>query len=151
MGISRISVELRLRYPISRLNVPSGFGYHPSNAPVTLWPDSRIGVIGISPGACPCIGADKPESNIAKATAMTAASETMCRPQSWKTFIGLFEIGSGLFPRRDFGLVFLIAHVGDIDPRVSHLVHGTIAKTDPLIRIGIVPVVLRIVVPGGNL
>ena len=37
-----------------------------------------------------------------------------------------------LFSSLEFGLEVLIAHVGDVDPRVAHFVHGAVAPPDPL-------------------
>src|SRR6185503_19508556 len=51
---------------------------------------------------------------------------------------------------RDFLLVVLVAHVGDVDPGVRHLIDGAIAPADPLIRIGVVLVAGGVVVPRGD-
>src|SRR5438067_5371095 len=48
----------------------------------------------------------------------------------------------------DQRFVLLVVQVGDIDPRVSHLVDRPIAVADPLIGIRIELVRLRVVMPG---
>ena len=48
-------------------------------------------------------------------------------------------------------LVFVVGQVDDVHPGVRHFVDGAIAVADPLIRIGIVGVVLRVVVPRADL
>src|SRR5262245_60190176 len=48
---------------------------------------------------------------------------------------------------RDFGVVVGVAHVGDIHPRVGHLVDRAIAPADPLVRIRIARLRGGVVVP----
>src|SRR6266852_9785371 len=48
------------------------------------------------------------------------------------------------------GGVVVVTDVGDIHPRVTHFIDRTIAESDPLIRIGVVAICPRIVVPRGN-
>src|SRR5580658_6532669 len=48
------------------------------------------------------------------------------------------------------GLVVLVADVGDVHPRVTHLVDRAIAKANPLVRIRVELVGGRIVVPGSD-
>src|SRR5438046_6136852 len=55
-----------------------------------------------------------------------------------------------LFVRRSPSVVILVTHVGNVHPRVAHIVNRTVAETDPLIRIGIVQICARVVVPRRN-
>ena len=54
------------------------------------------------------------------------------------------------FPLLDLDLEVLVGHVGDVDPRVRHLVHGAVAVADPLRRIRVRLVGRRVVVPRGD-
>src|SRR6266566_4286358 len=47
--------------------------------------------------------------------------------------------------------VVLVADVGDIDPRVPHFVDGPVTKTNPLVRIGVVGISRRVVVPRSDM
>src|SRR5262245_32360297 len=60
-------------------------------------------------------------------------------------------LGCGFyFLLRDFCLIVLITHVRNVHPGVTHFVYSAIAKTNPLVRIGIILVPLRVVVPGSD-
>src|SRR5262245_48000160 len=53
-------------------------------------------------------------------------------------------------PRRDFRGVLRVGEIRDVDPRVTHLVDGSIAVADSDVRIGVGFVRRRVVVPRGH-
>ena len=53
--------------------------------------------------------------------------------------------------RFDFLVEVVVAHVGDVDPRVGHLVDRAIAPANPLSRVGVALLGGRVVVPRGDL
>src|SRR5262245_62024094 len=57
-------------------------------------------------------------------------------------------VDRGLRPLGELFLELVVVVIGDVQPRVAHLVNRSIAPADPLIRIRVRLVVLRVVVPG---
>ena len=54
-------------------------------------------------------------------------------------------------PLRDFDLIVFVAHVGDVDPGMTHLIHGAIAESHPLAGIRVVWIRRGVVIPRGDL
>src|SRR5690606_994388 len=55
-----------------------------------------------------------------------------------------------LLPLREELAIAFLVEVRDRDPRVRHLVRRAVADAHPLIRVGVVLVVFRVVVPRGQ-
>src|SRR5262245_34152964 len=86
------------------------------------------------------------QTNASSITAARANELFIMRKRS----LLLLAIGRGRHLRLtsvDFLVEVVVAHVGDVDPRVRHLVDRAVAPADPLARVGIALLRRRVVVP----
>src|SRR6516225_10953670 len=107
------------------LALPSGFRYQPSYAGVIPWPESwggSIGVCVVNWANAPPVSTSAIVSGRKKILLLIRAAQ----PKRQRCF--LRPVRSGPL------VVIIIADVRDVDPRVRHLVHRSIAPTDPLTR-----------------
>src|SRR6516225_6216206 len=102
------------------LNVPSEFANQPSNAGVTLWPESCGGWSVSCSCANTTVAKSKPQPAVANAKRLIPKLISSARRR--------LTLGVLCHPC----LIILVADVGDVDPSVRHLVHGTVAPSDPL-------------------
>ena len=77
------------------------------------------------------------------------------RPQDWESAPWEILPATAPFGFRDLrgplgdeAFVFLLFEIGHIDPRVRHLVHGSVTPSHPLSVIRVVGILVRVVVPG---
>src|SRR5258708_219852 len=108
-----------------------------------LWPESCAG----SKGNC-CAAPS------ARANTPTAIQPPATAGHSLRMFVGLLPGANAChcwlrFVLRGPFVVVGVADVGDVHPGVRHFVHRTVAESHPLLRIGIVRVRARVIVPCG--
>src|SRR5213593_4745527 len=134
--------------------LPSRSRYHPSNAPVTLDPFSRIVVdsgsgLGVCPRPCCPSPTRTPATHIASVTepAMRADRPTLKIASAPPLLTGCCRHRLETPPFRDFRFEIFVVEVRDVQPRMAHLVDGAVAPANPLIRIRIRFVPARVVVP----
>src|SRR4051812_44730614 len=116
------------------LKEPSGLCSHPSKTATTFWPVSNRTCA--SPRIAPASAIDAANAQVRKARLLLLL---LLRRR-----IVLFgALG-------DFGFEFLVGHVVVGQPVPRHVVGGAVAETDPVARIGIVPIARRIIVPADH-
>src|SRR5580698_10335464 len=122
------------------LKVPSGFLYQPSNAAVTLWPESCFGSSGN------CSAADREQ------TARTNAAGSRISVIKDMLVTGALRgrCGAGLVFRKPI-LIVLLGDVSEVHPSMRHFVDRAVSPADPLIWVGIIRVRRRVVVPRSDM
>src|SRR5437660_4059786 len=112
-------------YPKTRSKVPSRFCSHPSNTGTT---------------SCPLLYTWPLEPVTAPTTSDSANNKT-----------ALFNLTHLFRPLLEFFLVVLLGQVMEAHPGEAHVIDRTVAESDPVPRIGVVPVGGGVVVPADDM